>query len=149
MTRNMEVPPALPAGATARRDCGVSLARLHVLRAVYLLFVATGFFVHPQWLIAPSLTNRGMILGFTGGLWVMSFLGLRYPLQMLPILLFEFVWKTLWLLRFGLPQWLAGRDDPQLSEDLILIGGGPLFALVIPWGYVWRHYVREPAERWR
>ena len=149
MTGTGEAPAVLPAGPAARRDLEVSLGRLHALRAVYLLFAVTGFFAHPQWLIAPSLTNRGMILGFTGGLWVMSFLGLRYPLQMLPILLLELVWKTLWLLRFGLPQWMAGREDPQLSEDLILIGGGPLFALFIPWGYVWRHYVREPAERWR
>ena len=135
---------------TARRDSEVPLWRLYLLRAMFLVFAAGGFFVHPQWLIDPSPTNRGMILGFTGGLWVMSFFGLRYPLQMLPIFLLEFVFKTMWLLRFGLPQWMAGRDDPQLSEDLILIGGGPiLFGLIIPWGYVWRHYFKAPAERWR
>ena len=101
-------------------------------------------------IIAPSPTNRGMILAFTGGLWLMGFLGLRYPLQMLPIVVFEFVWKMLWLLRFGLPQWLAGVRTPRLSEDMVEIGLVPLFlALIIPWGYVWRHYVREPAERWR
>lgn len=132
------------------RDSEVPLWRLYVLRAMFLFFAVGGFFVHPQWLLDPSLTNRGMILGFTGGLWVMSFFGLRYPLQMLPIFLLEFVWKTMWLLRFGLPQWMAGPANPQLSEDLILIGGGPiLFGLLIPWGYVWRHYIKEPAERWR
>jgi hypothetical protein len=90
-----------------------------------------------------------MIQGMTAGLWVMSFFGLRYPLQMLPIFLFEFAWKTIWLLAFGLPQWMAGRADPQLSEDLWMIGAGPiLFGLIIPWGYVWRHYFKEPAERW-
>ena len=68
---------------------------------------------------------------------------------MLPIIFFEFVWKTIWLLFFGLPQTLAGRVDPQLSEDMILIGGGPLFALFIPWGYFWRHYIRKPSDRWR
>jgi hypothetical protein len=56
----------------------------------------------------------------------------------------------MWLLRFGLPQWMAGRVDPQLSEDLILIGGPPiLLILIIPWGFVWRHYIKEPSERWR
>ena len=135
---------------SGRRDCEVSLWRLNLLRAMFLFFAIGGFFVHPQWLFDPSLTNRGMILGFTGGLWVMSFFGVRYPLQMLPIFLLEFVWKTMWLLRFGLPQWVAGRADPQLSEDLWLIGGGPiLFGLIIPWDYVWRHYFKEPAERWR
>jgi hypothetical protein len=128
----------------------VPLWRLHLLRVVFLLIALLGFLVHPQWIIDPSPTNRGMIFGFTGGLWVMSFFGLRYPLKMLPILLLEFVFKTLWLLRFGLPQWMAGRVDPQLSEDLWLIGGPPILLLfIIPWGYVWRHYFQEPAERWR
>ncbi len=69
---------------------------------------------------------------------------------MLPIFLLEFVFKTMWLFRFGLPQWMAGRVDPQLSEDLILIGGPPvLLVLIIPWGYVWYHYIEEPSERWR
>ena len=128
----------------------VPLWRLHVIRAGFLIFAVTGFTVHPQWIIDPSLTNRGMILAFTGGLWVMSFFGLRYPLRMLPVFLFEFTFKSLWLLRFGLPQWLAGRDDPQFNEDLLFIGGPPfLLLLIIPWGYVWHHYVRAPAERWR
>src|SRR5687767_9458121 len=99
-----------------RRDREVPLWRLYVLRAGFLLLAVTGSFVHPQWLIDPSLTNRGMILAFTGGLWVMSFFGLRYPLQMLPIGLLEFVWKTMWLLRFGLPQWVAGVDTPRSEE---------------------------------
>lgn len=134
----------------AKRDSEVPLWRLYVLRAGFLLLAVTGSFVHPQWLIDPSLTNRGMILGFTGGLWVMSFFGLRYPLQMLPIALLEFVWKTMWLLRFGLPQWMAGVDTPQLSRDLWQIGAfGLIVGLIIPWGYVWRHYIKEPAERWR
>ena len=135
---------------TDRLDHEVALWRLYALRAGFLLLAVTGFFVHPNWLIDPSLTNRGMILAFTGGLWVMSFIGLRYPLKMLPIALLEFAWKTMWLLRFGLPQWMAGQVTPQLSKDLWEIGAFPfVFALIIPWGYVWRHYVRAPSERWR
>jgi hypothetical protein len=128
----------------------VSLARLYVLRAMFLLFAVAGFFVHPQWLFNPSPTARGMIEGMTAGLWMMSFLGFRYPLQMLPIFLFEFVWKTIWLLAFGLPQWMSGMGSPRLSNDLVMIGLGPLvFGLIIPWGYVWRRYVKAPSERWR
>jgi hypothetical protein len=131
-------------------DHEVPLWRLYVLRAMFLVFVVGGFFVHPQWLLDPSPTARGMTQGMLAGLWLLSFLGLRHPLRMLPIFLFEFVWKTIWLFAFGLPGWLAGRADPQFGEDLILIGGGPLvFGLIIPWGYVWRHYVRQPADRWR
>ena len=27
--------------------------------------------------------------------------------------------------------------------------GVVLMPLVIPWGYVWRHYVKAPGDRWR
>ena len=58
------------------------------------------------------------------------------------------LWKTAWLFALGLPQWLAGPTSPRLREDLIGIGNGPiLLGLIIPWGYVWRHYIKQPAER--
>jgi hypothetical protein len=137
-------------GTIRAADQEVPLWRLYILRAMFLVFVVGGFFVHPQWLFDADLSRRGMIDGMLAGLWIMAFFGLRQPLQMLPIFLFEFVWKTIWLVTFGLPKWMAGLADPQLSEDLILIGGGPiLFGLIIPWGYVWRRYVKQPAERWR
>jgi hypothetical protein len=142
--------PAPDATPAPWADPEVPPWRLHLLRAMFLVFFVGGFFVHPAWMLDPSPTARGMIQGMTAGLWIMSFLGLRHPLRMLPIFLFEFVWKTIWLLAFGLPQTLAGRADAQLSEDLILIGGGPiLFGLIIPWGHVWRRYLWAPAERWR
>ena len=54
-------------------------------------------------------------------------------------------WKTIWLLSFGLPQLWSGVRSPRLSEDLWAIGAFPIVvALVIPWGYVWRQYVRKP-----
>lgn len=133
-----------------RRDSEVPLWRLYVMRAIALVFVVSGFSNYLPGLIDPSPTGRGMTISMLGGLWVLAFLALRHPLLMIPIYLFEFVWKTIWLLAFGLPQWRAGRIDPQLSKDLWEIGLFPfVFGLIIPWGYVWRHYFREPAERWR
>ena len=61
----------------------------------------------------------------------------------MPIFLFEFVWKSIWLLAFGVPRWLSGSNAPHLQGDLMSIGTFPfLLALIIPWGYVWRHYIR-------
>jgi hypothetical protein len=48
--------------------------------------------------------------------WLLAFVGLRYPLQMLPLLLFEFVWKTMWMIAFGLPQWFSGQIPPTFAE---------------------------------
>ena len=145
-----------PPIAASGTDLEVSLARLYVLRAAYAIFVLPALVMIPLGsgplpkLVFHSATERGMINGIQAGLFAMCILGLRYPLKMLPILLFEFTWKAIWLLFYGLPHWLAGTGSPQLSLDLILIGGGPiLFGLVIPWSYVFRHYLRQPAGRWR
>ena len=136
--------------ATSPSAPRVSLFRLYLLRANYLVCAVAGLFLAIPPLFQHGATDRGMIDSMFAGLWVMGVLGLRYPLQMLPIFLFEFVWKSVWLLAYGLPQWFAGSGSPKLSEDLIAIGNGPiLFGLIIPWGYVWQHFIRKPAERWR
>jgi hypothetical protein len=127
----------------------VSLTRLYVLRASYLLLViGLGAMTLPELLSHPLIT-RGVIPSLLGGVWVLAFLGLRYPLQMLPLLLFEFAWKTIWFFDYGLPQWRAGYITSQFTEDLTAIGVGViLMPLVIPWGYVVRHYFMQPGERW-
>lgn len=132
-----------------RGDQEVSLARLYAIRAVALLGI-WGLLPTVQTLIDHAADERGMLKALIGGLWVMCFITLRYPLKMVPILLFELVWKLIWLIFFGLPQWWTGVGSPRLAEDLWSIGAFPIVCiLVIPWGYVWRHYVKESGDRWR
>src|SRR3954467_12630293 len=140
------VSPPAPNSAEAE----LSLVRLYVLRATYaLLVVGVGAMILPP-LISHEPMARGVIPSLLGAVWVLAFLGLRYPLQMLPLLMFEFVWKTIWLFDFGLGQWLSGQRPPTFAEDVFAIGLGViLMPLVIPWGYVWRHYVKQPGDRWR
>ena len=136
--------------AAASIESEVSLTRLYVLRAMYLLLVIGGGIVFLPQLIGHELTARGVIPSMLGGLWVLACFGLRYPLQMLPILFFELVWKTIWLIDYGLPQWRAGVHTTQFTEDFKAIALAPvLFILVIPWGYVFRHYLKKPGARWR
>lgn len=137
-------------GIWKRGEHEVSLVRLYIIRATALAGAVALGSDNLSALIWPDPMGRGMITAILGGLWVMCLISIRYPLKMVPILLFEFVWKLIWLLRFGLPQWLAGAGSPRLGEDLLNIGLFPLvLLLVIPWPYVWRHCVRQPAERWR
>ena len=79
----------------------VSPVRLNCLRAMYL-FIVVGFgaFLLPS-ILFPSHTlepleavTNYMLLAF----WLLSVPGLLYPLQMLPVLLWEIVWKTVWVL---------------------------------------------------
>jgi len=128
----------------------VSLARLQVLRATYLLLVVgLGATIVPV-LLSHEPTARGVIPSLLGGVWLLAIAGLRYPLQMLPLLVFEFAWKTIWLIGFGLPQWSQGQLPSTFGEDFeAIVAGVILMPIVIPWGYLYRHYVKAPATRWR
>ena len=128
----------------------VSLVRLFVLRATYLLLVVgLGAMIVPE-ILGHDMMSRGVIPSLLGALWALAFLGLRYPLQMLPLLLFVFAWKAIWLFTYGLPQRASGQMPPTFAEDFpAIVAGVILMPLVIPWGYVWRHYVKRPGARWR
>ena len=130
-----------------RGDEDVSLIRLYLLRAVALFFAIDGLFSKLPHLIHPDAASRGITASLLAALWVSAFFTFRYPLRMVPIFLFELVWKTLWLIDYGAPQWLAGTATPQLSRDLFEIGFFPIpIALIIPWGHVWRCYVRHSGD---
>lgn len=131
-------------------DSEVTLVRLYVLRAAYLLLmIGLGGMIVPDVLSHP-LISRGVIPSLLGAVWLLAFIGLKYPLEMLPLLMFEFAWKTIWMVAYGLPQWSAGQLPPTFAEDAFNIGLGViLMPLVIPWGYVYRHYVKRPSARWR
>jgi hypothetical protein len=128
----------------------VSLVRIYVLRATYLLLVVgLGAMIVPA-LASHEPVARGVIPSLLGAVWLLAFLGLRYPLQMLPLLMFELAWKTIWLFDFGLAQYLSGQRPPTFAEDFFNIAlGVVLMPLVIPWPYVWRRYVKRPGARWR
>jgi hypothetical protein len=140
-------PLSSPAATSAEDE--VSFLRLCILRAAYLLLVAgLGAMIVPE-IISHELTGRGVIASLLGAIWVLAFLGLRYPLEMLPLLLFEFAWKLIWMLAYGLPQYSAGQLPPTFSDDFFAVGFGViLMPLVIPWGFVWRRYVQRPGTRW-
>src|SRR3954469_4965615 len=135
--------PCPPASADPGRH-EVSLLRLYILRSMYLLLVVgLGALIVPD-IVSHRLVDRGVIASLLGCVWLLAFIGLRYPLQMLPLLMFELGWKTLWMIAYGLPQWAAGRFPPTFGEDFANIAFGVIVVpLAIPWTYVWRHYVRR------
>jgi hypothetical protein len=128
----------------------VSLARIYVLRATYLLLViGLGGMIVPEVLNHPII-SRGVIPSLLGAVWLLAFIGIKYPLEMLPLLMFEFAWKSIWALAYGLPQWSVGQLPATFAEDSFSIGLGViLMPLVIPWGFVYRHYVKQSGARWR
>ncbi len=134
----------------------VSTFRLYVLRAMYL-FMAVGlaiFKLGPAILHPENLSPQdSVILSVLGAFALLAVVGIRYPLKMLPLLFFEFVWKAIWILVFGLPLLLSGGLDQNVSfggtETLIAcLVGVVLVPLVTPWGYVFEHYLKVPGDRW-
>jgi hypothetical protein len=129
----------------------VSLFRLYVLRALYLLVVVGLGIVlwpgiidlHRHWELMEGLASC-MLAAFS----LLCVLGLRYPLQMLPVLLWEVVWKTLWLGIVALPQWWAGHIDESIKPSIFACSMVVLFYIGIPWGYVFAHYVKARGDRW-
>jgi hypothetical protein len=137
---------------SAAPDVDVSRARLIILRALYAFIVAGLLFF-----VWPSLVTRlpapphfqGVVLTMLAAFSILCAVGIRYPLQMLPILLWELLWKCMWLLMVALPRWLDNDLDAataQTASDCITV---VLVLLAVPWGYVFRNYVRKPAERAR
>jgi hypothetical protein len=61
---------------------------------------------------------------------------------------FEMIWKTIWLVAVALPLWRAGQLDDNIMETVVACLMGIIFPIVIPWGYVFAHYVRRPGDRW-
>jgi hypothetical protein len=81
---------------------------------------------------------------------LLCLMGLRYPLHMLPLLIFELVWKAIWLSTIAYPLWLAGAVTPAVQESIVACGAGVVLTpLVLPWRYIAQHYFRQPGARWR
>ena len=77
----------------------VSLVRLYVLRATYLLLVVgLGFDIWPLLLQkTPDVEHmRGVVWSILGTVALLALIGIRHPLRMLPLLFFELVWKSIW-----------------------------------------------------
>lgn len=130
----------------------VSILRLYILRATYLLIaVGLGVTIWPLLLGSPESAEhfRGVTWCLLGTVALLALIGLRYPLKMLPLLFFELVWKTTWLITIGLELRSTGQLVGAFSETWFAnLMGLVIFPLAIPWGYVIRKFIREPGDPW-
>lgn len=133
----------------------VSVTRLYVLRAMYLLVVIglgitlMPYVFFPKKPLATWEFFRGVETCMMVAFWLLCALGIRYPLQLLPVLMWELIWKTIWLLAVPLPLWLNGTLDEKLLPNVFAIGAVVLVYIAMPWSYVYRHYVKKQGNQWR
>ena len=103
----------------------VSILRLYMLRAMYA-FMAIGLAIYklPAIFNPPAnLSTMGsVVLSVLAGLALLAGVGIHRPLKMLPLLFFV------------------------LINNLV---GIVLVPLVMPWSYVFNHYLKAPGDPWR
>ena len=128
----------------------VPLVRLYALRAVYLLIAL--FLLSSA---APNLTQlaptpmTGVARAVLSALGLLALLGLRYPLQLLPLMLFELSWKLIWLVAYGLPLWSAGALGADNAQTFKACAIGVPIVLLLPWRHLWDNYIARAGDRWR
>lgn len=129
----------------------ISPLRLNLLRLAYLLLVAgLGSIIWPD-ILDPSKSwslMSGVVKCMLAALSALAILGLRYPLQMLPLLFFEIGWKTIWLARIALPQSTAGTLDQATTQTLFECAAVVILLPLIPWDHVYRTYLAKPGDPW-
>lgn len=128
--------------------------RLNVMRIGYLLMVIGLALVKwPLFFqdggVASLPVFEGVVAVLLTAMSLLALLGVRYPIQMLPVLIFESLWKLIWLAAVGVPHLVAGDMDAQMSSMLFSVSFVVIILAVTPWDYVWRHYVKAPGAPWR
>jgi len=124
--------------------------RLNMMRAGYLL-MAVGLIIvkWPLLLQAASLpVVDGAIVCILTAMSLLALVGLRYPIGMLPILLFEVLWKVLWLAIVALPHLIAGDMDEATAELMFSVLFVIAILAVTPWDYVWKRFVTARGDNW-
>ncbi|HET9416623.1 MAG TPA: hypothetical protein VFP30_03700 [Candidatus Limnocylindria bacterium] len=128
--------------------------RVNVMRIGYALMgVGLAFIKWPLYFqnggVAALPVYEGVVAALLTAMGLLAFLGLRYPLQMLPLLVLETLWKLIWLAAVGVPALMAG----EMSEQMSTVFGSVMLVVVIlavtPWDYVWKRFVRAPGVPWR
>jgi hypothetical protein len=138
--------PAVDTAASSRTLPGW---RLHMLRAGYLLLVVgLGATIWPELLHHPQPWphQRAIVVCMLAAMSALAVVGLRYPLQMLPLALFEITWKGIWLAAVAAPAWASHTMDAATAELAAECSLVVLFLIITPWDYVFDTFVRTFAR---
>jgi hypothetical protein len=141
----------LTSSRPATSDLTLTLTRLYLMRAGYLL-MGLGLAIVKWPLLADAADlplYEGVTLCLLTAMSLLALLGLRHPVAMLPVLLFESIWKLLWLALVALPRFVTGDLDAATTEVMVNCSLVVVILLVVPWRHVWTQYVRAPGSRWR
>lgn len=140
--------------STPRTAVGAELPvhRLHLMRVGYLV-LGVGLAVvkwpllvdHPD----PWPVMDGVVTSLLTAMSLLALVGLRHPVRLLPLLVFESLWKVIWLGVVALPHLVAGDMDAATREVMSSVLWVVVVLAVVPWRYVGTQLVTAPGDRWR
>jgi hypothetical protein len=134
---------------TTVAGAALSPGRLNLMRGGYLL-IGVGLAL-VKWPLLPDAHElpvyEGVTLCLLTAVSLLAFLGLRHPVELLPLLLLETSWKVLWLALVALPRAAAGPFDAATTDIALNCSLVVLVVIATPWPYVWRHYLRLGGAR--
>lgn len=138
-----------PSTQTVRPD--LPLWRINLMRGGYaLMAIGLALVKWPLLGQASSLpVYEGVTLALLTAISLLAILGLRHPVKMLPMLLFETTWKAIWFSVVALPHLVAGDLSAAMTEILVSFIPELVIIAVTPWGHVWHTYGRASGEPWR
>jgi hypothetical protein len=124
---------------------GVRNINIYLLRLLYILM----FFVLGKDTWGHILNHQGAwnpTDAVAWSLWAacagLAFLGILYPLKMIPILLLEIFYKLIWLAIVAYPLWskdqLAGSEAEGITYAFLWV---LLPIVAMPWKYTFMHYI--------
>lgn len=127
------------------RYAGVRRINVYLLRVFYFLMAT--FLAWDVW--SYVFTHHGswqnqeaMAWSVWGAFSTLAILGVFHPIKMLPIMLLEVFYKMMWLLLVAYPLWRAGTLTGSPAEGMTYVFiPVVIVALIIPWGYVFKHFV--------
>jgi hypothetical protein len=124
---------------------GVRPINIYLLRLLFLLvFLFVGY---DSWIYifryeAPGDHVRAAAYCMWGAYSLISLIGVLYPLKLLPLVLFEIVYKVVWLMIVAYPLWrigeLAGSPAEGMTAAFLWV---VLPIIAMPWTYFMRIYV--------
>lgn len=129
----------------------LSATRVALLRVVYAIIVLGNAVMIAPTILFPATSladSHTVISSMLGALMLVSAIGLLQPVKMLPVLLWEAAWKSIWFFNFALRMWLDGGLDEYAAGVLVGVLGNLLVVAFIPWGFVYRYYLKRTPESW-
>lgn len=124
---------------------GVPRINIYFLRVLFLLMFL--FLTYETW--GVILNHKGAWDGTKAAAWCMwasysliSFIGVIKPLKMLPIVLFEIIYKVTWLIIVAYPLWVKGELKGSSIESMANVYVWVVFPIIaMPWKYFIHQYV--------